>query len=248
MNPGNTGDTVDLMMQRARAAFDRRDYVAALAELQEVVDNHPHFADVRHLMGLCLSFLGQPENALDQFDRAIAENECYIEAHLNRAITLNELGRYDEARDAFHQAASCEQRGGRFPASVSARVANGHASVGELYMAASAPGEAAEQFRKALALRPAFHDIRNRLGEALLQLGELDAAREEFQRALDGNGRFLQARVNLGLVHYRKGDLEGAGEHWEDARAQDPASAQVRAFLRLLNDDATPAGAADRDG
>lgn len=227
----------DTLLERARASFERRDYVAALADLREITENHPHFADVRHLMGLCLSFLGQPENALDQFDRAIEENDAYIEAHLNRAITLNELGRYDEAREAFERAAACETRaGGRFPSSVSARLANAHAGVGELYMAATAPAEAAEQFRRALELRPGFHDIRNRLGEALMQLGQLEEARTEFEAALEGNGRFLQARLNLGLLHYRSGDVDAAREHWQEARSQDPSSPQVRAYLRLIEE------------
>ena len=225
----------DALLERARASFDRRDYVAALADLREITEHHPHFADVRHLMGLCLSFLNQPENALDQFDRALAENEGYVEAHLNRAITLNELGRYDEAREAFERAAHSEKKvGGRFPASVSARLANAHAGVGELYMAAADAVDAAEQFRRALELRPSFHDIRNRLGEALMQMGKLEEARGEFERALDGNGRFLQARLNLGLIYYRLGDAGRARDHWEEARSQEPSSPQVRAYMRLL--------------
>lgn len=228
----------DQLLARARASFDSRDYVAALSDLRDIVAEHPHFADVRHLMGLCLSFLGQPENALEQFDKALEENDAYIEAHLNRAITLNELGRYDEARESFDRAAACETRvGGRFPASVSARISNAHAAVGELYMAANAPAEAAGQFRRALELREAFHDIRNRLGEALMQLGQLEEAQAELEKALEGNGRFLQARLNLGLVRYRAGDAEGAREHWEEGRSQDPASPQVRAYLRLLEEE-----------
>ncbi|NIP83523.1 MAG: hypothetical protein GWM90_31560, partial [Gemmatimonadetes bacterium] len=53
-------ERAERLIQDAREAFDRRDYVAALADLREVVENHPHYADVRQLMGLCLSFLGQP--------------------------------------------------------------------------------------------------------------------------------------------------------------------------------------------
>nr|NIP79492.1 tetratricopeptide repeat protein [Gemmatimonadota bacterium]NIQ54221.1 tetratricopeptide repeat protein [Gemmatimonadota bacterium]NIU74429.1 tetratricopeptide repeat protein [Gammaproteobacteria bacterium]NIX44409.1 tetratricopeptide repeat protein [Gemmatimonadota bacterium]NIY08631.1 tetratricopeptide repeat protein [Gemmatimonadota bacterium] len=137
---------------------------------------------------------------------------------------------------AFERAAECEQRvGGRYPASVSARIANGHASVGELYMAASAPVEAAREFRKALELRPQFTDIRNRLGEALLQGGELEAAEDELERALENNGRFLRARLNLGLVHFRRGDRDAAREEWEECRSQDPHSPQVRAYLQLLD-------------
>ena len=229
-------DAPDPRIQRAREAFDRRDYVAALTDLREVVAENPDFADVHHLMGLCLSLLGQPEEALEEFDAAIAANGEYIEAHLNRAITLNELGRYDEAREAFGRAASCEERvGGRFPAAVSARLANAHAAVGELYMAAAGAGEAVREFRKALELRATFHDIRNRLAEALMQLGDLDAAQDELERVLAGNGRFLQARLNLGLIHYRRGHHDAAREEWEECRSQDPNSPQVRAYLRLLD-------------
>ena len=232
-------EEAERLIQRAREAFDRRDYVAALADLREVVDNHPHFADVRHLMGLCFSFLGQPDAALEEFDAALEENDCYIEAHLNRAITLNELGRYDEAKEAFERAAECEERaGGRFSTSESARIANGHAATADLYMAAGAPTEAVEELRQALELRPGFHDLRNRLGEALLQAGELEAARAEFERALEGNGRFLRARLNLGLVHFRRDETEAAREQWEEARSQEPNSPQVRAYLRLLETEA----------
>jgi tetratricopeptide (TPR) repeat protein len=225
----------EALLARARGAFERRDYVAALADVREIVDNHPHFADVRHLMGLCLNMLGQPESALEQFDRALAENAAYIDAHLSRAITLNELGRFDEARESMERAAECEARlGGRFNASVSARLANGHASVAELYFAAGAVAEAADELRRALALRPDFHDVRNRLAEALMQLGDLDGARDELELALEGNGRFFQARLNLGLVHHRAGRPEAAREVWEECRAQDPASPHVRAYLNLL--------------
>lgn len=229
-------EEAERLIQRARESYQRRDYVAALTDLREVEGNHPHFADVHHLMGLCLSLLGQPDAALEHFDRAVAENEDYVEAHLNRAITLNELGRYDEASDAFDRAAASEREsGGRFSSSESARIANAHAAVAELYLAAGAPGRAADELRTALELRPDFHDLRNRLGEALLQHGELDAAREEFERALEGNGRFLRARLNLGLLLYRAGDHEGAREQWEESRSQDPNSPQVRAYLNLLD-------------
>ena len=232
-------EEAERLIQRAREAFDRRDYVAALADLREVVENHPHFADVRHLMGLCFSFLGQPDAALEQFDAAIEENDCYIEAHLNRAITLNELGRYDEAGAAFDRAAECERRtGGRFSSSESARLANAHAATADLYLAAGAPDRAVEELRTALELRPRFHDLRNRLGEALMQAGELEPARDELRKVLEGNGRFLRARLNLGLVHLRLDEPEAAREQWEEARSQEPSNPQVRAYLRLLETEA----------
>jgi len=223
------------LIHRGREAYERGDYVAALADFREVLENHAQFADIRHLAGLCFSFLGQPEEALEEFDRALELNDGYIEAHLNRAITLNELGRYDEARAAFDNATAAEQGvGGRFPAAVSARIANAHMAVGDLYMAASAPGDAAREFRAALELRPLFHDIRNRLGEALMQLGEFAEAKQELAKAVEGNPRFFTARLNLGLAHFRLGDHDEARSQWETCKEADPQSPQVRAFLTLL--------------
>lgn len=223
------------LIQRGKQAFEKRDYAAAVTDFQEVLRRNPRFADVRHLTGLCLSFLGHPDAALIQFNEAIALNGRYIEAHINRAITLNELGRFDEAQVAFAQAAEIETESeGPFPAAVSARLANAHATLGDLYLEAGAPTQAADQYRSALEMRAHFHDIRNRLAQALLQLGELKAAAAELQAVLSANPRFLAARLNLGLVFFRLGDSEAAAREWQLAREQQPTNPQVRAYLAML--------------
>ena len=235
---------MEQLIQRGREAFERRDYVSALADFRRVLEQNAHFADIRHLAGLCLSFMGQPEAALAEFDRAISVNDEYAEAHLNRAITLSELGRYDEAGDAFRRATEFElRRGSAFPSAVSARLANAHAMVGDLYVEAGAPAQAAEQYGAALQLRPEFPDIRNRLGEVMLALGEVDAAAREFEAALETNARFLAARLNLGLAKYRLGETQAAREIWEQCRNQQPGNAQTRAFLAMLDQPSERSGA-----
>jgi tetratricopeptide (TPR) repeat protein len=225
---------IDSLIQRGQEAYGRRDYVGALTAFREVLEERPEFADVRHLAGLCLSFLGQAEAALEEFERALALNEGYVEAHLNRAITLAELGRYDEARAAFDEAGRRESAlAGRFPTSVAARLANAHAGLGELYESAGAPEEATAQYRLALALRPGFVDIRNKLAQALLELGELAEAEAELRRAVGENPRFLTARLNLGLVLYRRRDAQGAYREWARCAEQEPDHPQVRAYLAI---------------
>lgn len=220
----------------ARQAFDRRDYRKALDLYLSILDRYPKFADVRHFAGLCQSFLGDPQAALEQFDEALASNPAYVEAHINRALTLNELGRFAEARESFDRAAHYEQGlAGDFPAAVTARLANGHASLGDLYFEAGSPHYAAEQFRRALELRPRFHDIRTKLAMALLQLGDAEQAVQELQAVLESNHRFLDARVNLGLAWYRMGRIAEAKQEWEIAGVQEPENPQVRAYLAMLH-------------
>jgi tetratricopeptide (TPR) repeat protein len=226
---------IQLLIERGKQSFEQRDYSAALTDFQEVLRRNPRFADIRHLSGLCLSFLGHPDAALQEFNHAVALNGRYIEAHINRAITLNELGRFDEAQLAFAQAAEFETESeGFFPAAVSARLANAHAHLGDMYLDAAAPTEAAAQFRSALSLRPHFHDIRNRLAQALMQLGDLNEAAAELQSVLSANARFIAARLNLGLVFFRLGHVEQATSEWEIARQQQPHNPQVRAYLAML--------------
>lgn len=224
------------LIERGRRSFDRRDYAAALSDFRSVLDEHPNFADLRHLTGLCLSFLGQPEGALEEFDRALGVNDQYVEAHLNRALTLNELGRFDEAASAFERAGYYEYAvAGRFPAAIMARLAQAHAAVGDLYREAGAPLEAAAQYRRALELRPRFHDIRNKLAESLLHVGDATGAAEQLRTALSGNPRYVPARLNLGLALHRLGDRAGARREWEACRTQEPDNPQVSAYLALID-------------
>jgi tetratricopeptide (TPR) repeat protein len=223
------------LIDRGRRAFDRRDYTAALAVFRKVLDEHSDWADIRHLSGLCLSFLGQPEAALEEFDRALQLNDQYVEAHLNRALVLNELGRFDEAAEAFERAGYYEYAvSGRFPAAITVRLAHAHSQVGDLYIEAGAPLEAAAQYRRALEMRPRFHDIRNKLAQSLLEIGDTAGAVDQLEIALAGNPRFVPARLNLGLALFRQGDHEGARREWKECREQDPANAQVAAYLALL--------------
>lgn len=223
------------LKQQGRHAFERKDYSTALDHFRAILTDHPEFADIRHFAGLCLVFLGRPEEALDELDAALAVNPGYVEANINRALILQELGRYDEARVAFERASEHEQQNhGRFPAAATARLANAHAGVGDLYMETGAPGEAAAQYYMALELRPQFHDIRNKYATALLGMSRLEEAVQQLRRVLEGNPHFIAARLNLGLALYREGSIEEAAAEWETCRAQQPAHPQVRAYLALL--------------
>lgn len=233
----------ETLIQRGRDAFERRQYDVALAAFREVLEANPGFADIRHMTGLCLSFLGEPEQALEEFDRALSINDEYAEAHLHRGIALSELGRFDEAQAAFTEAARLESEPGvRFPRVVSARLANAHMELGDLYLAAGGLEEAADQYRRAIRLRPGFLDIRQKLGHVLIGLGSLHEAELELEAVLAGNPRFLAARLNLGLVYFRRGELERAAQEWQTCREQNPDHPQVKAFLALLEKPASGEG------
>lgn len=224
----------DQLIAKGKECLAQNDYVGAIAALRDASEREPAYADVRHLLGLALGLAGQPEAALEEFDRAVTLNPSYVEAHLNRAITLNDLGRYDEAREAFRLAWDSDHSAGRpFSRSVSARLANMHMELGDLYADLGSYSEAAAQYRSATSLRSDFLDIRTKLARSLMELGDLRAATDELNAVLSENPEYVDARVNLGLVYYRAGQYDAATSEWRACLQRVPDHAKARAFLNM---------------
>lgn len=225
----------DHLVAQARERFALQDYYGAIHLLDEVVAAGRDFADVHHLLGLCWSLLGQEERALVAFDRALALNPRYLEAHVHRGIVLNALGRVDEGRAAF---AAAVASGGPPVAGLrghdAARLANAHAELGDAYAEAGALDRAAAQYREACTLGPGFPDLRYRLARLLLESGRVLEAREELERVVAERPGFVDAQATLGLARYLSGDAGGAEEIWRACLAARPENARVEAYLAML--------------
>lgn len=214
------------------AAWEREHFEEALSRFQEVLEDHPYFADVHNKAGLCLAMMGRAEEALGHFDTALDINPAYAEAHLNRGIILNELGRHEEAKVALAKAGEIDTRDSTlFPSELGNELADAHAKLGDLYLVAGFPEKAVEHFRQALDVRPRFQDIRTRYAEALIQLGELPEAREALDAVLHARPHMAEARIRLGVVLQRLGEEERAILEWRRCAADDPEDMRPRAYL-----------------
>ena len=226
--------SADHLLAQARERFAVQDYYGAAHLLEEVLTSGRSFADVHHLLGLCLALLDQRERALEQFEHALALNPRYFEANIHRGILLNELGRATEAEAAFRAAvAHGEDRVDGLPRPVAGRLANLHAQLGEAYAEANSLDEAIEQFRRAVTLGPAFHDLRYRLARLLLEAGRALEAREQLESILAEHPDFLDAAASLGLAHYLAGDAAAARELWARCQHRRPPDARVGAYLAM---------------
>jgi len=226
--------SADHLLTQARERFAIQDYYGAVHLLEDVLASGRSFADVHHLLGLSFALLGQKERALEEFERALSLNPRYIEANIHRGVLLNELGRGEEAEEAFRTAAvHGEPPVGGFSRPVAARLANQHAQLGEAYAEAGSLPEAIEEFRRAVNLGPAFHDLRYRLARLLLEAGRPLEAREELERILAEHADFIDAMAALGLAHYLAGDASAAREVWSRCQARRPNNARVEAYLAM---------------
>jgi tetratricopeptide (TPR) repeat protein len=238
MSENNTLSAKQLI-ERGICAWERADYEAALELFQAVLEQNPGFADVHNKTGLCLAMLGDPEAALEEFEMALEISDTYAEAHLNRAIVLQGLGRFNEARQHLRRADELDHvESEEFPSDVGHKIAIAHAKLGDLYLVADHPEEAAVEYQKALGVRTRFLDIRSKYAEALMGMNRWADAQEQLETILEKNPSFTSARLRLGLALHRQGDEAGARKEWELCVREDPRDMRAKAYLAALGDEA----------
>ena len=219
----------------ARERFEARDYRGAALLLSSAIESGQGYADAHHMLGLCYAMTEWHDEALASFDAAIKLNPRYVEAHLNRSIVLSDLGRADEAEQALtmaHELGRADATG--FPAVIANRLANMHAELGKAYRAAGAPEKAILQFRDALAMRPAFADLRLELARTLVEVGSHDQAISELEAILQARPEWVEAMLLRGLAAYLAGDYDGAKTVWEDASERHPEEPRLETYRSML--------------
>jgi tetratricopeptide (TPR) repeat protein len=175
------------------------------------------------------------EEALKAFDEAIRLNPRYVEAHLNRAIVLGDLGRAEDAEAALERAQELGRRDETgFPRMIGDRLANMHAELGRAYREAGALQSGAAQLRAALEIRPSFFDLRLELARLLIDAGDPDAAQRELEEILRHRPDWVDAMLLRGLAAYLAGDLKQATSVWEDAAARYPEEPRLETYRSML--------------
>ena len=225
----------DRLLARARERFSLQDYHGTLHLADELLAGGHLYADAHQLRGLALALLGHPDRAVEAFDAALAINPRYTDALVHRGIVLSDLGRTEEAADSLGRAAA--ERDGRIGGiarPVAGRLANLHAELGEAYADAGLLEDAIREYRRALELGPAYHDLRLRLARHMLAAGHALDARDELERVMAVRPEFDDARATLGMARYLSGDAEGAREVWRVCRERRPGDARLGAYLAMV--------------
>jgi len=147
--------------------------------------------------GLGLSDLGQFENALESYKRALEINPCSFKALKDRANVLYKIGRYDEAIDDFKKALDIN------PQLIDAWYGMGNAmsKLGMYKKAVSA-------YEMALKVNFSFIDAWMGRGVALGNMAHYQEAAESFDKALEINPLLKEAMYGkyLALQKIKRGE------------------------------------------
>ncbi|HOC83844.1 MAG TPA: tetratricopeptide repeat protein [Methanoculleus sp.] len=87
----------DCLVRQAREKSMHGDHTAAVEYLMEAVDIEPKHPEAFALMGDCCDYLGQYEQAIANYDRALELDPYHADAWFNKGMSLRSIGRNIEA-------------------------------------------------------------------------------------------------------------------------------------------------------
>ena len=93
-----------------------------------------------------------------------------------------------------------------------------HNNLGDLYGRRGDLERSAEEFKKAIELKPGYADAYHNLANTYQQMGKIDEAIENYQKAAEINPQLWQSCQNLAAIYFEQGELELAKEWTEKAQ------------------------------
>ncbi|WP_394837802.1 tetratricopeptide repeat protein [Pendulispora rubella] len=219
-----------------REHYAKRDFEKAEELLREVLSaSEDRFADVHDMLGVICHSRGNYVQAERHFERALSINPAYTEAALNLAVTYNDRGKYDAAREVYTRIKGSPMGTVQtLDPFARGKLANMHADLAQAYADLGLTREAIGELEKGVTLCPTFADLRTRLGNMLHHENDLEAARVQYEAAVGARPEYVPARVKLGVTLLALGLPNDAEDAWQRALAIEPDNAQAKMYLRML--------------
>ena len=235
-------DNFEALQHLTSICFRRMDFERALDRIRLFLRRNPASADAYCLLGNTFRHFSRFDEALSNYDRAIALSPNLVEAFYGRGLVLRRLSRHAEAIMNYDRAIAIKsdypealnsrgvalQELGHFEEAVSSyaqAISINPCFVEAYYNRAVAlgvlqqPEEAAKSYERAIVIKPGYLEAINNLGISLLELVKLDRALTCFEQVTTIKPDHAQALNNKGNVLRELGRLEEAVKSYDRAIA-----------------------------
>jgi tetratricopeptide (TPR) repeat protein len=236
LRPGH-GPTLAKLGRALAAAGQEREAIAVFRRALAVDSGDP---DTWNALGAACANAGRLDEACGSFERAIELDPNHDEAVANLLAATLQQAEADVAQQNWAGAATQYER--------AARLDPGNAEYpfnsGCALMALGRLDEAAQCYRRSLAIETNHPKTLNNLGNVLVAKGRLIEAVGYFERAIEADPAYLQARYNLANTWQQRGEVDLALSLYRSLIAEDPTHADAQNNTgSLLLSQANPASA-----
>ena len=168
--------------------------------------------------------VGRKDDALLEYDRAIALDASYANPHDGKGIIFSKAGQLEEAIREFNTAITLDPND-----------AVAHGGKGTAFLKAGQLDQAALEFRTAIGLDPREAEAHYNLGVIYVQKGMLKEALEETLEGIRTDPTIVYAYGNLGRIYMGLGKFAEAAEAFKNALALDPGNQMYIKDLAFAN-------------
>ena len=178
----------------------------ALFAIQHLINDFPNEPLLFNISGACYSEIGPIESAINSFEKALALNPDYAEAHYNLGVAFQRTNQLDNAVECYEKSITLKHA---YPTA--------HNNLGVIMLERSQLDSAVKSFEWAVAYSPEYAEAHNNLGSAFQELNQFDLAKEQFKKAVSINQDYALAFNNLGNSCKTLGLTNEALNHYEKA-------------------------------
>lgn len=185
-------EAIHLLGVMAYQSGRHRDALDLIGRAIELNAKSPQFynnAGLNHLA------LGDPQQAIRCYQRAIALDPNFIVSHMNLGNILKDLGRLDEALTQFHRVIA-----------IDANHSHAHSCIGVVLAQQGNFGEAMAYHRRALSISPNDAEAHNNIGVAYKQQAMVADALAHYRRAAELDPTLFNAHSNLAVTLFEMGE------------------------------------------
>ena len=207
---------------------------AAEQTYDQVLDRQPDSAAGQVGLGRVALTRRDYATAVERFEHALALDPLATGVHYPLALAYRGLGDAERAEAHLRQRGDVETRPPdplRQQLDVLLESANAYNIRGGRALDAGNYRAAADLFRRGLDLAQADPSLRQRLGIALFQMGDVSGAMEQFEQVVRTAPEHTQAQFSLGVIFADQGRHQEAIDRLSAALQHDPAYIQARLQL-----------------
>ena len=224
---GAKGDGFDMLKQRLNEAtvqkppqdqlqtlidlYSQGQLQQALKQAEALVQQFPMSVVLYNIQGAILQELGQLDLSIDAYNKALAIEPNYADAHYNIGMALQRQGKLKEAIKAYNKALAIKPDN-----------AEAYNNMGIALHEQGKLEEVIEAYNKALAIKPDYAEAYYNMGGTLEEQGKLEEAIEAYNKALAIKPDYAEAYNNMGGTLKEQGKLEEAIEAYNKALAIKP--------------------------
>jgi len=206
--------------------FSAGNIQSALNSAKDLIKNSPNEEILFNIIGACYDSLGNHNEAVKNYEKAIIIKPDYAKAHFNLGGTFQDIGQLSSSVKSYEKAIFIEPT-----------YAEAHNNLGNVLRELGQLNSAISYYEKALTINPAYVEAHYSLGSIYEELGQLNSAVKCYKDVLIIRPEFSKMHNNLGVLLQNQGQLNDAVKHLEEAITIRPDFAEAHNNLGNIHKD-----------